>query len=195
LAYSTAPHSIQAREFIYAGSPTVMFEENFPSEQAVTDCVIGATTLVTASLAYLYEGDIITSIGFCTGATASITTSHRLVGIYSAITVPAQLATSADNTSATLAANTIFTQALSTPFSVPSSGAFWIAFLETAATMNTMVGRASGLNVTATAAINAQLASTRTNGLCVTATGGSTTLPATLASLTQLSVQPWFFLI
>ncbi len=195
MSYSTAPHSIQAREFIYAGSPTAFYEENFPSELAAADNVIGATTLITATSMYLYEGDPITSIGVCTGATASITTSHRLVGIYSGITVPALLATSADNTAATLAANTIFTQALTAPFIVPSSGQYWVAFLETAATMNTLVGRASALNVTATAAINAQLAGTRVNGLCVTATGGSTTLPATMASLTQLSVQPWFFLI
>ncbi len=195
MSYNTATHSITGPQFANAGSPTAFYEENYPNEFAVADNVIGATTLVTASSMYLYEGDTITSIGFCTGATASITTSHRLVGIYSGIAVPALLATSADNTAATLAANTIFTQALTTPFVVPSTGQFWIAFLETAATMNTMVGRASALNVTATAAINAQLAGTRVNGLCVTATGGSTTLPATLASQTQLSVQPWMFLI
>jgi hypothetical protein len=198
LAYNTATHSIQAREFIYAGSPTAFYEENFPSEYAVTDCAIGTTSLVTATSMYLYEGDTITSIGVCVAGTAGATVTHRLVGIYSGnTTAPAQLAVSADSTTATLAANTIFTQALTSPFVVPSSGQYWICIQPShGGTQPSLLGRASGLNVTATAAINAQLAGSRTLGICATATGGSSTMPATLAAtMTQLSVQPWMFLI
>src|ERR1035437_8933921 len=176
MSYSTAPHSIQAREFIYDGSPTPFSEAHLPSEQAVTDCVIGATSLFTAVSMYLYEGDTITSIGVCTAATAGATVTHRLVGISSSAALPAQLATSADNPAATLAANTIFTQALTAPFVVPSSGQYWVGIQPShSSAQPSLLGRTSGLNVTASAALNAQLAGTRVNGICVTATGGSTT--------------------
>src|SRR5450756_1180117 len=126
MPYNTSDHSFTQRDFIYAGSPTAYFAENFPSELAVTDCAIGTTSLLTASLMYFDEGDTVTNIGVCTAGTAGGTVTHRLVGIYSAIAVPAQLATSADSTTATLAANTIFTQALTTPWTCPASGAYWV---------------------------------------------------------------------
>jgi hypothetical protein len=196
MPFNTAQHSIPARELSNAGLPSAFYQENFPNEFAVVDCLIGTTSLVTASLMYLYQGDQITSIGVCVAGTAGATVTHRLVGIYSSATVPAQLAVSADNTTATLAANTIFTQPLTAVFTVPSTGNYWVCIQPShGGTQPSLIGRTSGLNVTATAAINAQLAGGRTNGLCVTATGGSSTMPATLASLTQLSVQPWFFLI
>jgi hypothetical protein len=194
MAYNTAQHSITAAQFANAGSPTAFFEENFPSEFAVTDCVIGTTSLITASLMYLYEGDQITNISVCVAGTAGGTVTHRLTGIYSGIAVPALLATSADNTTATLAANTILTQPLTAVFTVPSSGPYWIAYMSShGGTQPSLLGRASGLNVTATAALNAFL-NTRL-GLSVTAVGGSSTLPATMAAtVTQLSVQVWMAL-
>jgi len=189
-------HSMPNREFIVAGSPTAFFAESCTTEQCDTDCAIGTTSLFTGSLVYLYAGDTVTSIGFCVAGTAGATVTHRLMGLYSTATIPAFLAGSADSTTATLAANTVFSQALTAPFTIVTSGAYWIgAQISHGGTQPSLIGRTCGLNVTATAAINALLAGSRTNGLAVTATGGSSTLPTTLASLTQLSVQPWFFCV
>ena len=66
MPFNTAQHSIPARELANAGLPTAFYQENFPSELAVVDCLIGTTSLITASLMYLYAGDQITSIGVCT---------------------------------------------------------------------------------------------------------------------------------
>jgi hypothetical protein len=67
-----------------------------------------------------------------------------------------------------------------------------VALCISGTTIPTLIGKTTNVNATAAAALNTL--TSRTNGLCVTATGGSTTAPATLASITQLAVQPWVLL-
>jgi len=93
-----------------------------------------------------------------------------------------------------MAANTVYTQNFSSTISITSTGLYWIGICITGTTIPTLIGKTTNVNATAAAALNTLLAGTATNGLCVTATGAASTAPATMASITQLAVQPWFLL-
>ena len=194
---SQIAHSIQFREFVLAGQPaaTSVFYESFPRDQITTDCAIGATTLITAVAVGLYAGDIITKISVCVGATAGATLTHNFVVLYSGATIPLLLAQSTDAAQAAMAANTVFTGTLTAAFTVPSTGLYWAGILVTGTTIPTLLGKVTNLNATAAAALNTLIGGTAVNGVAVTATGAAgATAPATMASLTQLAVQPYVLL-
>jgi hypothetical protein len=107
--------------------------------------------------------------------------------------VPALIGTQqADDTGASMAANTVYTGTFGATFTAQASGLIWVAFCVTGTTIPTLVGKASGVNATAAAALNTLTG--LTNGLCATATGAASTAPTTMASITQLAVQPWVLL-
>lgn len=189
-----ASHAMSAQVWAEAQQPTAMFQENFPRAQAVIDCVIGATTLLTCSKMAVYPGDTITKISVCSGATAGGTGTHNFFALYSDIAVPALLVQSVDTPIVTPAANTVITNTLATPFIVPAQTfSLWVCFLFTGGTVPTLIGRTANLNATGAAALNTLIGST--NGISVTATGAAgATAPATMASLTQLAGQPYFLL-
>lgn len=189
-------HPFPSREFMFAGSPaaTSMFRESFPNDQITTDCAIGATSLITAAAVYLFAGDTISKVSVCVGATAGATLSHKFGVLYSGATTPALLASSADDTGSSMAANTVYTATFSTAYVVPTSGLYWAGICISGTTIPTLLGKVTNLNATAAAALNTLIGGTRANGVSVTATGGSTTAPATMASLTQLAVHPYVLL-
>ncbi len=182
------------QEFGAAGSPTAIYRANFDRSLINADNAIGATTLITAMAIWVNAGDILTKASICVGATAGATLTHKYFALYSYITVPAFLGStqSADDTGASMAANTVYTQSFTAPFTVTASGLIWVAFCITGTTIPTLVGRTVSVNATAAAALNTLCGAT--NGLCVTATGAASVAPATMASLTQLAVQPWVLL-
>jgi len=186
--------SLALRDFVYGAQPAAgtVFYENFPRDQITTDCAIGATTLITAVLMPVFPNDLISKISVCTGATAGGTGTHNFFVIYSTATVPALLAQTPDVPIVTPAANTVISGTLATPFQIPvGTTSLWIGMLFTGGTIPTLVGKATNLNATAAAALNTLTG--LTNGLAVTATGAAgATAPATMASLTQLAVQPYF---
>ncbi len=184
------------REFLYAGSPaagTTLYRENFPRDQINADNAIGATTLITAMAMPVRAGDIITKASICVGATAGATLTHKYFALYSNATIPALIGTQqTDDTGAAMAANTVYTGTFGATFTVATTGLIWVAFCITGTTIPTLIGKTTNLNATAAAALNTLTG--LTNGLCVTATGAASTAPATMASLTQLAVQPWCLL-
>ena len=186
------------REFINAGSPAAssLYRENFPMDQINADNAIGATTLITAMLVPVRAGDVITKASICVGATAGATLTHKYFALYSNVTVPALIGTQqADDTGAAMAANTVYTGTFGATFTVPAgTSSLWVAFCITGTTIPTLIGKTSGVNATARAALNTLLGGTMANGLCVTATGAASTAPNTMASITQLAVQPWVLL-
>ena len=188
--------SIPHREFIFAGQPAAsgLYRENFPRDQINADNAIGATTLITAMLTPVRPGDVITSASICVGATAGATLTHKYFALYSDIATPALIGTQqADDTGASMAANTVYTGTFGATFTVPAGTySLWVAFCITGTTIPTLIGKTTNVNATAAAALNTL--TSRTNGLCVTATGAASTAPATMASITQLAVQPWVLL-
>src|SRR5438132_4252981 len=194
MPFAQANLAMTKREFINAGQPGGMFLENFPRELIAADNVIGATTLITASRLAVYPGDTITKVSVCTGGTAGGTGTRSYFVLYSDITIPALLAQTPDTPIVTPAANTVISGTFATPFIVPA-GTFtlWVGYLFAGGTVPTLVGRVPNLNATAAAALNTVTGVT--NGLSVTATGsGTATAPATMASITQLAVQPYFLI-
>jgi hypothetical protein len=194
MPFNAALASRNLREQVFAGSPTVFYEENFPLDLANADNAIGATTLMTCMAVALYEGDTVTKLSVCVGATAGATLTHQYMVLYSGATIPLVLGQSVDGALGSMAANTVFTGTLSTPVVVPSTGLYWAGICITGTTIPTLIGKTTGVNATAIAALNTLLGGTRANGLCVTSTGAASTAPATMASLTQLAVQPWICL-
>lgn len=189
-----ASHSMTPNQFSDAGQPTGMFCENFPRADINVDGVIGATTLLTCSRIAVYPGDTITSISVITGATAGGTGTHNYFALYSDITVPALLVQSVDTPIVTPAANTVITNTLATPFTVPAgTNSLWVGFLFTGGTVPTLMGKTIGTVAAQMTALNSLTGVT--NGLAVTATGAAgATAPATMASITQIVARPYFLL-
>ncbi len=181
-------------EFGAAGSPTALYRANFDRALINADNAIGATTLMTCMAIWVNAGDILTKASVCVGATAGATLTHKFFALYSYIATPAFLGAtqSADDTGASMAANTVYTQSFTAPFTATASGFIWVALCITGTTIPTLIGRTTAVNATAAAALNTLCGGT--NGLCVTATGAASIAPATMASLTQLAVQPWVLL-
>jgi hypothetical protein len=192
---SFASTAANAREFGLSGSPlaSALYRDSFPRDQINADNAIGTTGLITAVAVWVSAGDTITKASVCVGATAGGTLTHKYFALYSYATVPALIGTQqADDTGATMAANTVYTGTFGATFTVQTSGLIWVAFCVTGTTIPTLVGKASGVNATAAAALNTLTG--LTNGLCATATGAASTAPTTMASITQLAVQPWVLL-
>lgn len=186
---------LSLREFLFAGSPasTSLYRENFPRDQINADNAIGTTGLITAMAVPVRDGDVITKASICVGATAGATLTHKYFALYSSAATPALIGTQqTDDTGATMAANTVYTGTFGATYTVTQTGYIWVAFCVTGTTIPTLVGKTSGVNATAAAALNTLTG--LTNGLCITATGAASTAPATLASITQLAVQPWVLL-
>ena len=186
------------RENQVAGAPatSALFRENFSSHLINADNAIGATGVITAMLVPVRPGDVITKASVCVGATAGATLTHKYFALYSNIAVPALIGTQqTDDTGATMAANTVYTGTFGATFTVPAGTySLWVALCITGTTIPTLVGKPSGVNATTRGALNTLLAGTVTNGICATATGAASTAPATMASITQLAVQPWVLL-
>jgi len=189
---------LSLREYINAGSPAAsgLYRENFPIDQINADNAIGATGVITAMLVAVRPGDVITKATVVVGATAGATLTHKYFALYSNITVPALIGTQqADDTGAAMAANTAYTGTLGATFTVPAGTySLWVAICITGTTPPTLIGKTTNVNATAAAALNTLAGGTRANGLCVTATGAASVAPATLASITQLAVQPYVLL-
>src|SRR6266849_3021646 len=192
---SSPPSATMAgpQEFGAAGSPTAFFRANFDRSLINTDNVIGTTGLITAMAVWVNNGDVITKASVCVGATAGATLTHKYFALYSYIAVPALIGTQeADDTGASMAANTVYTGTFGATFTATSSGLIWVALCITGTTIPTLIGKTTNLNATAAAALNTLCGGT--NGLAVTSTGAASTAPATMAAITQLAVQPWVLL-
>ena len=183
------------QEYGIAGSPLAgaLYRQNYSRDLISADNAIGATTLITAMAVWVNAGDVITKASVCVGATAGATLANKWFALYSYIAVPALIGTQqTTDAGASMAANTVYTGTFGATYTVTASGLIWVAFCVGGTTIPTLLGRASGTVAAQHAALNTLTG--LTNGLCVTATGGTTTAPATMASLTQLVVQPWVLL-
>ena len=192
---SFASTAANGREYYFSGAPAAssLYRENFPRDQINADNAIGATSLITAMGVYLQAGDVITKASVCVGATAGATLTHKFFALYSSATIPALLGTQqVDDTGAAMAANTVYTGTFGATFTVATSGLYYVALCISGTTIPTLIGKTTNVNATAAAALNSLTG--LTNGVCFTATGGAATAPATLASITQLAVQPWVVL-
>jgi hypothetical protein len=129
-----------------------------------------ATGVMTAVPIFLYAGDLITNVVFVTGATAGATITDSwaaLYGIGAAAATQLLVAQSTTTGAGALAANTVITKPLTTPFTVPTTGVYHVGINVTAGTIPTLLGTVVAAAVTALG--ERALAKTSGSGLTTTA--------------------------
>ena len=109
--------------------------------------VLGTVKMTAVSLP---AGMVITSITWVIGSTASASPTHGWLGICDSAGV--QRAHTADSLTTVAAANSSITRALTTPYTIPTTGLYWIALSSTALTNPTVAGVSTpgGLSSTGT---------------------------------------------
>jgi len=106
---------------------------------------VNATVFTTGQifneLIWIPAGKTVSNITFWSATTAASVPTHYAFGLYTYDpTAPAQLCSSADNLTGAWAANTKMTLAMSTPYTVTTSGLYYVAIGMTATTIPTLKG-------------------------------------------------------
>jgi hypothetical protein len=130
---------------------------------------------------YLRAGMYVSYISWHSATTAAGTPTHWIFGLYDVSRN--LLATSADQLTAAWAANTMKTLAMTTPYTVPSSGLYYIGMFMTATTIITSKGN--------TAKTGGQLAAQTPILHGISTTGLTTALPNPAAAITGGLVNVW----
>jgi hypothetical protein len=130
---------------------------------------------------FLRAGQKVSNISFFSGTTASGTPTHGLFGLYDASRN--LLASSADFTTEAWAANTIKTKAMTTPYTVPTTGLYYLGCMIAATTVPSLIGMAApnSVNFLSQPPI-----------ICGTSTAALTTaLPNPAAAITATLLRAW----
>lgn len=130
---------------------------------------------------YLRRGQIVNSISFFSATTASGTPTNGFFGLYSSAL--SKLAETANFTTEAWAANTIKTKSVTTPYTVITSGFYYLAIMLTATTVPTLKG---GTTKTAS-----QLAGTAPILHGNSTAGLTTSIPATAGAITVSTTNIW----
>lgn len=142
----------------------------------------GTTGQIRCQAIWLPAGITVSNISFHSATTAAGTPTHYVFALYSSAL--SLLASSADQTNAAWAANTLKTLAMGTPYLVPTSGLYYLMVSVVATTVPTLKG--------GTAKTGAQLAGQAPilNGISST-TYSTGTAPASLGALTVSTASIW----
>jgi hypothetical protein len=162
-----------------SGSASPTIRETFPRWGLGTAGVISQTTGVMYAVAIvLYEGDVISKICFpCAGA--ANTPTNWWYALYDTQAVPALLRQTADQLTAAIAVGSPDV-ALSSPYTVPKTGVYYIAYMVKATTVPTRWGLATGMAGTSMLSpLTGMPYQSCTSGSALTGTA-----PATIASPT-----------
>lgn len=135
-------------------------------------------------LVYLEAGTVVSNITFMSGTTAGATLTHTWFSLYSSAL--AKLAVTADDTSAAWAAVTAKTLALTAPYTVPTSGNYYLGVTCVGTTMPTFTG-SSGVALAA-GTLAPILSGWSTTGLTDPASA-----PSTAAALAAISGWAWCY--
>lgn len=175
---------VNTQETYLNGYPAFM-RANLPRSVAVGNLAALSTGVMTSTAVLLFTGDVVTNLTFISGATAAGTPTHWWFALYDTSATPALIAQTADQTSGAWAANTAKTLALSTPYTVTTTGIYYAACMVTATTPPTLVG-ASVQTGAAGAVIVGMKSVAQTSGSSLTATA-----PTTIASPTTVGTMPF----
>lgn len=167
--------------------PTSVWGPSFMAETLDRNVMheVNTTVLSTGRLSvqaiWLDAGMVINWISFFSATTAAGTPTNQLFGLYDlSLNL---LATTSNDTTTAWAANTLKTLKLTSSYTVPTSGLYYLGIMVTATTVPTLKGPAA-------------LVATHLHGtvpiLCATSSTGLTTaLPNPAAALTNSGVQIW----
>lgn len=106
---------------------TAVTAQSFPDELATSSLTATAGT-VFASIMTLPAGFVLNSISLVNAVTATSTPTHQWAGIATVATTSKVLAVTADTTTAVVAADTVNTFAFAAPYTVLTSGQYYIFF-------------------------------------------------------------------
>jgi len=165
-------------------SADTFYRSNLP-RWGLTSVAIAATAVMTNAKVYLAAGDVITNIGFTTGGTAGATMTAWWVALYDDSSTPALLRQSADQTNTAIGANTNFTLALASTYTVPRTGTYRAAIMVAASTVPTLLG----VSAAKAGLVTGESAVSQSSG-----SGLTTTAPGTVATPTELVAVPRFVL-
>lgn len=163
--------------------PTGTFAESIPRN----NCFEVNTTAPTASgtlwmqSIFVESGRIVNNILWHSATTAANTPTNNIIGLYDINRN--LLAQTANQTTAAWAANTMKTIALTAPYTIPSSGLYYVGFLMTATAVITSKGT--------TARTASQLAGQAPILQGTSSTGLTTALPNPAAAITVSTASAW----
>jgi hypothetical protein len=157
------------------GTLTNVTAQSIPDITATSSVTLTAGTVVQTYIG-LRAGQTVTNLSIITAATAASTPTNQWAGLaYPVGTTPKVVAVSADGTTAAIAANTVITFAMGTPYVVPVTG-WYLAFVCVAAT--------TGPTAAAAVTLGANGRGTAAPWLGGPGGTGKTTVPAVGATLT-----------
>ena len=130
--------------YVGPASLTGVNMQSLPDELA-TSTIQPTSGTVELYLMQFRAGHVINNISFVTAASAGSTMTHQWAGVasYVAGSNGKCLAISADGTSAAIAADTAISFALSTPYTVPTSGYYYVFYCIAASTVPTIAAAPS----------------------------------------------------
>jgi hypothetical protein len=177
--------AVSKSSFMLNGSPAGMFRENVRRSECGGNLSALTTQVMLSTALYLEAGDVVTNLTFCSATTAAGTPTNWWFALYDTASTPALLRQTADQTSTAWAANTAKTVALTTAYTVPTSGIYYAAVMVKATTPPTLLG--ASLNANASGAVVAgQKVLAQTSGSSLTDTA-----PATITSATTVANVPY----
>lgn len=103
-----------------------------------TNTTLTTTGQIYCQAIFLIAGTVVTNITICSATTAASVPTHYCFALYN--TALSLLGSTADQTSTAWAANTLKTLALTAPYTVPTTGIYYIAFMMVATTVPTIKG-------------------------------------------------------
>ena len=124
--------AVMAMQNFYGGytGPTALTNvvaQSFADELASSSLTATAGTVFAVTMT-LRAGTVINNISVVTAVTAASTPTHQWAGIASVATTSKVLASSADGTTAAIAADTVITFALTAAYTIPTTGLYYIYF-------------------------------------------------------------------
>jgi len=127
--------------------PTGTIAETIPRNVCTeTNNVIFTTGQIAMQLIWLRAGTTVSKISICTATTLATTPTHNAIGLVSVAGV--MLASSADALTQAMAAQTLYTWTMTTPYIVPTTGAYYIAWGLTSGGQPTVKGQTAVTNGT-----------------------------------------------
>lgn len=173
-----------SEEWLLDGSPAGTFRQTIQRKRAVS--VLSALTsgVMYSTAICLEEGDVVTDLTF-RSVGAAVTPTNWWFALYDAAATPALVAQSADQTTTAWGANTSKTLALSSPYTVPTTGIYYASIMMAAGTVVTLLGQ-SWLVGSNGPIVTGQKTIAQTSGAALT-----TTAPATIASATAAASLPY----